>query len=46
MRLTGCWPAGALVVDGEPEQRLAFLNDPDTNLPLIMKGGRLYANRL
>ncbi|WP_138437670.1 metal-dependent hydrolase family protein [Marinobacter shengliensis] len=38
--------ADLLVVDGNPEQGLEFLNDPNTNLRLIMKGGRVHKNTL
>lgn len=38
--------ADLLVVDGNPEQGLEFLNDSEKNLRLIMKEGRVYKNSL
>jgi len=38
--------ADILVVDGEPEAGLDFLANPDANLRLIMKGGRIVKNSL
>ncbi len=38
--------ADLLVVDGDPEADLAWLGDPDSNLRLIMKGGRIAKNML
>jgi imidazolonepropionase-like amidohydrolase len=38
--------ADLLVVDGNPERGLEFLSDPQANLRLIMKGGRVYKNTL
>lgn len=38
--------ADLLVVDGNPEQGLEFLNDPENNLRLIMKAGRVHKNSL
>ncbi|HET8801133.1 MAG TPA: amidohydrolase family protein [Marinobacter sp.] len=38
--------ADLLVVDGDPEKTLDFLNDPDNNLRLIMKGGHVHKNSL
>ncbi len=32
--------------DGDPEIDLDFLGDPDTNLRLIMKGGRVHKDTL
>ncbi|WP_249979186.1 metal-dependent hydrolase family protein [Vreelandella olivaria] len=34
--------ADLLLVDGDPSQNLDFLHDPERNLRLIMKGGRIY----
>jgi imidazolonepropionase-like amidohydrolase len=38
--------ADILVWDGDPESDLAFIGDPDSNLRLIMKGGRVYKEQL
>lgn len=38
--------ADLLVVDGDPETDLAWLDTPDTSLRLIMKGGRMYKDSL
>ncbi|MCA1775358.1 MAG: amidohydrolase family protein [Loktanella sp.] len=38
--------ADILVWDGDPETDLAFLSDPDTNLRLVMKGGRIFKEQL
>jgi imidazolonepropionase-like amidohydrolase len=38
--------ADILVWDGDPEADLAFLGDPDANLRLVMKGGRVYKEAL
>lgn len=38
--------ADLLVWDGDPEAGLDFLSDPDTNLRLIMKGGRVFKETL
>jgi imidazolonepropionase-like amidohydrolase len=38
--------ADLLVVDGNPAQGLEFLNDPEKNLRLIMKTGRVYKDSL
>jgi imidazolonepropionase-like amidohydrolase len=38
--------ADILVWDGDPETDLAFLADPDTNLRLVMKGGRIFKEQL
>lgn len=38
--------ADLLVVDGDPETDLAWLDDPDRNLRLIMKGGRIGKDTL
>lgn len=38
--------ADLLVVDGDPSRDLDFLTDPDRNLRLIMKDGRIYKNTL
>jgi imidazolonepropionase-like amidohydrolase len=38
--------ADMLVVDGDPEENLDFLIEPDTNLRTIMKGGAFARNTL
>lgn len=38
--------ADILIADGDPTVSLDFLSDPDTNLRLIMKDGRIYKDRL
>ncbi len=38
--------ADILVWDGDPETGLDFLGDPDTNLRLVMKGGRIFKEAL
>lgn len=38
--------ADILVWDGDPETDLDFLGDPDTNLRLVMKGGRIFKEQL
>ena len=38
--------ADLLVVDGDPETDLAWLDTPDTSLRLIMKGGRVFKKTL
>lgn len=38
--------ADLLVVDGDPETDLAWLDTPDTSLRLIMKGGRVFKTTL
>jgi imidazolonepropionase-like amidohydrolase len=38
--------ADVLVVDGDPTRSLDFLMDPDANLRMIMKDGRLHKNTL
>ena len=38
--------ADLLVIDGDPETDLAWLDTPDTSLRLIMKGGRVYKEAL
>lgn len=38
--------ADLLVVDGDPETSLDFLTDPEQNLKLIMKAGRIYKDAL
>lgn len=38
--------ADILVWDGDPETDLGFLADPDANLRLVMKGGRVYKDQL
>ena len=37
----GAW-ADLLLVDGDPSRNLDFLHDPEQNLRMIMKGGRIY----
>ncbi|WP_371061315.1 amidohydrolase family protein [Rhodosalinus sp. 5P4] len=39
-------PADLLVVDGDPEAGLDWLDTPETSLPLIMKGGAIVKDRL
>ena len=38
--------ADILIADGDPTQSLDFLADPETNLKLIMKDGRIYKETL
>ena len=38
--------ADLLVIDGDPETDLAWLDTPDTSLRLIMKGGRIFRESL
>lgn len=38
--------ADLLVVDGDPSRDLDFLNDPESNFRMIMKGGRIYKEQL
>ena len=38
--------ADLLVIDGDPETDLAWLDTPDTSLRLIMKGGRVFKETL
>lgn len=38
--------ADLLVVEGDPAVSLDFLGDPDSNLRLIMKGGRIHKDEL
>lgn len=38
--------ADLLIVDGDPTENLDFLGEPDKNLRLIMKDGRIYKNSL
>ncbi len=38
--------ADILVWDGDPETDLDFLSDPETNLRLVMKGGRVFKEQL
>jgi imidazolonepropionase-like amidohydrolase len=38
--------ADLLLIDGEPEQSLSFLEQPEQNLLLIIKDGKLYKNAL
>lgn len=38
--------ADLLLVDGNPLEDLALFQEPDVNLKLIMKGGRIYKNAL
>ena len=38
--------ADLLVIDGDPETDLAWLDTPDTSLRLIMKGGRIFKESL
>ncbi|MFC4622507.1 amidohydrolase family protein [Comamonas nitrativorans] len=41
----GAW-ADILVADGDPSVNLDFLTEPERNLRLIMKGGKVYKNTL
>jgi imidazolonepropionase-like amidohydrolase len=34
--------ADLLVVEGDPTVSLAFLEDPQINISMIMKGGKIY----
>lgn len=38
--------ADLLLVDGNPLENIALLEDPEKNLAVIMKGGRVYKNAL
>lgn len=38
--------ADLLVWDGDPAKNLDFISDPDTNLRLVMKGGRVFKEAL
>lgn len=38
--------ADLLLVDGDPSKNLDFLHDPERNLRLIMKGGRIYKDNV
>lgn len=38
--------ADILVWDGDPETSLDFIGNPDTNLRLVMKGGRVFKEQL
>jgi imidazolonepropionase-like amidohydrolase len=38
--------ADLLVVDGNPVEQIALLANPDVNLAVIMKGGKIYKNTL
>lgn len=37
--------ADLLLVEGSPSQNLDFLHDPERNLTMIMKGGRIYKDQ-
>ncbi|WP_298176942.1 amidohydrolase family protein [Saccharomonospora sp.] len=41
----GAW-ADMLLIDGDPTRDLSLLGDPDTNLRLIIKDGRIHKNTL
>ncbi|MFG3042508.1 amidohydrolase family protein [Streptomyces sp. NPDC048330] len=41
----GAW-ADVLFVDGDPTQDIGLLAEPEENLALIIKGGRIHKNRL
>lgn len=41
----GAW-ADLLVVEGDPTKDLSVLGDPDTNLAVIIKDGRIHKNQL
>jgi imidazolonepropionase-like amidohydrolase len=38
--------ADLLLVDGNPLENIALVADPDRNLRVIMKDGRIYKNTL
>ena len=38
------WVADLLLINGEPLQDISVLRDPDNNLALIMKGGKIVKN--
>jgi imidazolonepropionase-like amidohydrolase len=38
--------ADLLIVDGNPLENIAVLTDPEQHLKLVMKGGRMYRDRL
>jgi len=38
--------ADLLIVEGDPMSSLAMLAAPDSGMPFVMKGGRVYRNRL
>lgn len=38
--------ADILIVDGNPEENLDFLGDPDENLRMIVKDGKIYKDKL
>ncbi len=38
--------ADLLVVDGNPLENLSLLEEQGKHLPVIMKGGQLFVNRL
>ncbi|WP_228276164.1 metal-dependent hydrolase family protein [Neopusillimonas aestuarii] len=38
--------ADILIADGDPTQNLDFISDPDKNLKMIMKDGRIYKDQL
>ena len=38
--------ADLLLVNGDPSKNLDFLHDPERNLRLIMKGGRIYKDNV
>lgn len=38
--------ADLLLVEGDPTKNVVLLADPETNLPVIMKDGRIYKNTL
>ncbi len=40
------WVADLLLINGEPLQDISVLTDPEQNLALIMKGGKIIKNRL
>ncbi len=40
------WVADLLIIEGELLEDLSILGDPENNLKLIMKGGKLIKNRL
>jgi imidazolonepropionase-like amidohydrolase len=40
------WLADLLLVDGDPIANIKLLEDPEKNLLVIMKDGRIYKNAL
>jgi imidazolonepropionase-like amidohydrolase len=38
--------ADLIVIGGDPTADLQLIGDPDTNVKLVMKGGKIYKNAL